>query len=315
MKYIKRRKVAIIGAGNVGASIAYSLTIQNTADEIILIDVDYKKAVSEAADIRHGIPSEGDVEVYAGDYKDCKDCDLIVITAGRNRKVGESRLDLISGNTVILKNIINQLIKVYTKGVIMLVSNPVDILAYQCISQMGLPDGKVFGTGCMLDTSRLARVFADYVGVSTKDVQINIVGEHGEGQIPIWSRAEIQGMNLKEYCKKNALILDKQEKNILTEKVKRMGADIIQGKNVTNYGIATCVSYLANAILNQYSINAPVSTVFQGEYGIADVSLSIPSVIGGNGVEKRLVDENWDDEEIEQLRKVAEKIKGILKMI
>lgn len=139
--------------------------------------------------------------------------------------------------------------------------------------------------------------------------------EHGEGQIPIWSRAEIQGMNLKEYCKKNALILDKQEKNILTEKVKRMGADIIQGKNVTNYGIATCVSYLANAILNQYSINAPVSTVFQGEYGIADVSLSIPSVIGGNGVEKRLVDENWDDEEIEQLRKVAEKIKGILKMI
>lgn len=178
-----------------------------------------------------------------------------------------------------------------------------------------MPDGKVFGTGCMLDTSRLARVFADYVGVSTKDVQINIVGEHGEGQIPIWSRAEIQGMNLKEYCKKNALILDKQEKNILTEKVKRMGADIIQGKNVTNYGIATCVSYLANAILNQYSINAPVSTVFQGEYGIADVSLSIPSVIGGNGVEKRLVDENWDDEEIEQLRKVAEKIKGILKMI
>lgn len=311
---ISERKVAIIGAGFVGASIAYALTIRKLAREIVLIDIDEKKTEGEALDIQHGIPDMGISTVHAGQYEDCKDCDLIIITAGRNRRPGENRLDLISGNSMIIKNVVEQLKKYYTKGAIMIVSNPVDVLVYQCAKWMDLPNGMVFGTGCILDSSRLTRLIADYTKLNTEVVKATVVGEHGDAQIPIWSRVSIAGVPIEEYCENVGLPWTEKEREYLTGKVRNMGALIIQDKGKTHYGIATCVCFLAEAVLNQRLTIAPVSTVFQGEYGIRDVCLSVPSIIGVNGVEKRL-EERWSDDEFIKFREAASKMEQVLKTL
>ncbi|MDO5146608.1 MAG: L-lactate dehydrogenase [Eubacteriales bacterium] len=312
--YISGRKVAIIGAGFVGASIAYALTIRKLAREIVLIDVNEQKARGEALDIQHGIPDMGISSVHVGGYEDCKDCDLIIITAGRNRRPGETRLDLIAGNSEIIRNVVDKLKKHYTKGVIMMVSNPVDVLVYQCARWMDLPNGMVFGTGCILDSSRLTSLIADYTHLSTEVVKATVVGEHGDAQIPVWSRVSIAGVPIQEYCENVGLSWTSKERESLAKKVREMGAEIIRGKEKTHYGIATCVCHLAEAVLNQRLTIAPVSTVFQGEYGIRDVSLSVPSIIGVNGVEKRL-EERWSQEEFSLFRQAADKMKAVLETL
>ena len=170
----------------------------------------------------------------------------------------------------------------YTKGVIMIVSNPVDVLVYQCTKWMGLPNGMVFGTGCILDSSRFTRLIADYTRLNTEVVKATIVGEHGDAQIPIWSRVSIAGVPIQEYCENVGLRWGENIRKDISDKVREMGATIIKGKGRTHYGIATCVCYLAEAVLNQRLTIAPVSTMFQGEYGIEDVCLSVPSIIGVN---------------------------------
>ncbi len=309
-----RRKVAIIGAGYVGSSIAYALTIRQLAREIILIDINEQKTEGEALDIQHGIPDMGISSVRAGSYADCSGCDLIIITAGRNRKPGETRLDLIEANSAILKDVTDQLNKYYTKGVIMIVSNPVDVLVYQCSRWMDLPNGMVFGTGCILDSSRMTRLIADYTRLNTEVVKANVVGEHGDAQIPIWSRVSIAGVPIEEYCENVHLDWNQQVRDRISNKVRTMGATIIKDKGRTHYGIATCVCYLAQAVLNQRLTIAPVSTVFQGEYGIKDVSLSVPSIIGVNGVQQRL-EERWAEDEFQAFRRSAAKMDQVLRKL
>lgn len=308
---IHNRKVAIIGAGNVGASIAYALTIRNLATEIILIDVDEKRAEGEALDIQHGIPYMGVSSVRHGKYEDCEECDLIIITAGRNRRVGESRLDLAADNIKILRNITDSLKPYYDKCAILVVANPVDILTYKCAEFMDLPDGKVFGTGNILDTSRLTRIVADYTGLNTEVVKGQIVGEHGDGQITIWSKVSIAGDPIEDYCKDVGLEWNETIREGIEKKVKGLGAEIIADKGKTHYGIATCVCYIADAVLNQRLTIASVSSVLRGEYGIEGVSLSVPSIIGVNGVERRL-EERWTEEEYEKFVNSANQLKGFL---
>ena len=293
---IDNRKVAIIGAGFVGASIAYALTIRDLASEIVLVDIDKEKAYGEALDIQHGIPYMGTSSVRAGDYSDCKNCDLIIITAGRNRRVGEERLDMISDNLGTIRNVVEQIMPHYTHGVIMMVSNPVDILTYKCAEWMGLPNGKVFGTGCILDTSRLVRSIANYTNLNTEAIKCNIVGEHGSSQFPVWSRLSIAGLPMWEYCANVGLPWEDEQKEYIYNQVLNMGAEIIRTKQRTHYGIATCVCSLADAVLNQRLTVAPVTSPLEGEYGIENVALSIPSIVGVNGVEHRL-EEKWLKEE------------------
>lgn len=311
---IHNRKVAIIGAGNVGASIAYALTIRNLATEIILIDVDEQRAIGEALDIQHGIPYMGLSSVRHGGYEDTKDCDLIVITAGRNRKVGESRLDLAADNIKIMKNITDSLKPYYDRSAILVVANPVDILTYKCAEFMDLPDGRVFGTGNILDTSRLMRIIADYTGLNTEVVKGQIVGEHGDRQITIWSTVSIAGDPIDEYCKDVGLRWDDSVKQEIEEKVKNLGAEIIKDKGKTHYGIATCVCYIADAVLNQRLTIASVSSVLHGEYGVSDVALSVPSIIGVNGVERRL-EERWSESEFKAFKSAAADLSLFIKRL
>lgn len=305
------RKVVIIGAGFVGSSIAYALVIKNLAREIILIDVNISKAEGEAIDIQHGIPYMGSSSVRVGDYSDCRSADLIIITAGRNRKPDESRLDMISDNIKIMKMVIGQVKSNYIKGTIMVVSNPVDVLTYACERWMNLPNGRVFGTGCILDTSRLVREIANYTRLNIEAVKCDIVGEHGDSQFPVWSRLAIAGVPMAEYCENVGLAWEEEQKNIIYQRVKNMGASIISAKGRTHYGIATCVCSLADAVLNQRLTIAPVSSTLCGEYNIFDVSISIPSIIGVNGVEQRLKN-RWTDDEYNALHHSANQVKNAL---
>ena len=305
---IDNRKVAIIGSGFVGASIAYALTIRDLASEIILVDSDKEKASGEALDIQHGIPYMGTSSVWEGDYSDCKNCDLIIITAGRNRRIGETRLDMIEDNIGTMKDVVNAISPYYTHGAIMIVSNPVDILTYKCAEWMGLPNGKIFGTGCILDTSRLVRCIANYTNLNIEAIKCNVVGEHGESQFPVWSRLAIAGVPMDEYCENVGLEWGDKQKQEIFDQVRGMGARIISAKGKTHYGIATCVCSLADAVLNQRLTIAPVTSPLQGEYGIRDVAVSIPSIVGVNGVEHRL-EEHWTDRERELLKISAYTIK------
>ncbi|MBE6589659.1 MAG: L-lactate dehydrogenase [Ruminococcaceae bacterium] len=311
---IHHRRVAIIGVGYVGASIAYALTVSNLAREIILIDIDREKAAGEALDIQHGIPLMGSALVHAGDYCDCKDCDLIIITAGRNRRPNETRLDMTQDNVKIIREVAGKIKPHYTKGAIMVVANPVDVLTYECDRLMELPNGRVFGTGCVLDTSRLVRGVANYTGLKIEAIKCNIVGEHGDSQFPVWSRLAIAGVPMDEYCRNVKLPWGDEQKDAIFGSVRNMGATIIAAKGRTHYGIATCVCSLADAVLNQRLTIAPVTTPLQGEYGIRDVSLSLPSIIGVNGVEMRL-EENWQEAEYKRLQESAEKLKATIARI
>lgn len=308
---IGNRKVAIIGAGYVGSSIAYAMALRDIAREIFIIDLIKEKVVGEVMDIRHGIPSMGTTDVYVGDYSDCADCDLIIICAGRNRKPGETRLDLTNENVKIMKSVVEQMKPYYTRGNILIVSNPVDILTYKVSEWMGLPNGMVFGTGNILDSSRFVRTIADYVGLSTGVVNGYIVGEHGDGQVPIWSHVTIGGIPVEEYCSDVGLEWNDKIKQEIAEKTKNMGAKIIAAKGRTHYGIATCVCQIADAVINQRPTINCVSSVLMGEHGCRGVALSVPSVIGPSGVQQR-IREKWAPEEYRKFFDSVEKVRSIL---
>lgn len=308
---IGNRKVVIIGAGFVGSSIAYALALRDIAREIVLIDINVEKTNGEALDIRHGIPSMGTADLYVGDYTDCRDCDLIIITAGRGRKAGESRLDMTRENLGTMKSVIMSIKKYYTRGVIMIISNPVDIMTYKAAEWMNLPNGMVFGTGCILDTSRFIRILADYIKLSTGVINGYVIGEHGDGQTPVWSKVTVGGIPLEEYCKATNIELNDDIKKMLAEKTKTMGADIIVAKGKTHYGIATCVCHLADAIINQKPTIASVSSPLMGEHGCRGVALSVPSVVGPSGVQQR-IREKWASEEYRIFFDSVENLREIL---
>ena len=311
IKQIGNRKVAIIGAGFVGSSVAYALALRDIAREIVLIDVIQEKAVGEAKDIRHGIPNMGTVDLYAGSYSDCKDCDLIVITAGRNRKKGETRLDMANENIAIMKNVIESIKQYYTRGVLLVISNPIDILVQKASEWMSLPNGMIMGTGCVLDTSRFIRSIADYVGLSTGVVSGYVVGEHGDSQVPLWSSVRIGGIPIQEYCSACNIEWNDEIKQKIALQTKIMGTEIIKAKGKTHYGIATCVCYLADAIINQKPTIASVCSPLMGEHGVRDVSLSVPSVVGAAGVQQR-IRERWTPAEYKKFFESVERVRNSL---
>ena len=311
---VGNRKVAIIGAGYVGSSIAYALALKDVAREIVLIDTNEEKTIGEAKDIRHGLPGIGTVDLYVGDYSDCEDCDLIIITAGRGRRPGETRLDLTKENVLIMKSVTENIKKYYTRGVILVISNPVDILTFKVAEWMGLPNGMVFGSGCILDSSRYVRTIADHVGLSTGVINGYVVGEHGDSQVPVWSHVTVGGIPIAEYCTDVGIEWNEDIRNEIARKTTVMGAEIVASKGRTHYGIATCVCQLADAIINMRPTIASVSSVLMGEHGCRDVALSVPSVVGPAGVQQR-IREKWAPEEYRAFFDSVEKFRSMLNEI
>lgn len=306
------KKVAIIGMGYVGAGIAYALMIKDIAREIVFIDTRKDAVNAEMLDIRHGMHNMGSAKIVNGSYSDIKDCDLIIVTAGRNRRPGESRLDLIDDNIKIADDVLTNIEKNYNQGVILIVSNPVDIITYYATKKLDLPKGRVLGTGCLLDSSRLVNVISDYVSLSSEFISATVIGEHGANQIPLWSRVEVAQMPIANYCREMGLEFNDEIKNSMTEKVRTMGAEIIAGKGKTYYGISTCVCYLADAILNKRSVTASVTSVLNGEYGLEDVAMSLPCIVDFNGINHVLPFE-MDHYEHKQLLETNTKITNIIR--
>ncbi len=289
---MKNKKVAIVGAGFVGASIAFSMMLDNTADEIVLIDIDSNKARGEADDIAHGVEGIANTAVYAGDYSECRDSSLIIITAGRGRQPGESRLDLAAENMKIIHSVTDSLGRYYNGCPVLMISNPVDILTASAEHWLGQPGGVVFGSGCILDSSRFRRCIAraafpgDHKSQSDCSRNINafVIGEHGDAQIPLWSSVTISGKSPAEYCAEHDIIWNDDVRQSIYTETKNMGASIIKAKGRTNYGIAVCASRIARAVLNDEHFSASVSSTLCSVTDNIRPSLSLPSVIGGKGI-------------------------------
>ena len=307
----KTKKVAIIGAGSVGSSAAFAMSLNQVASEVVLIDVAAEKARGEANDISHGLCFIGEMDVYSGGYECVKDCDVIVITAGANRKPGETRLDLAKKNVAIAKVITENIMQHYNGGTILVVANPVDILTYMISKWSGLPAGRVLGTGTTLDSARFRNLLAGKLDVDIKNVHGYIIGEHGDSQVPNWSNTHIAGIQIDSYCKLNGIKLTDEDKDEILEDIKTSGAGIIKDKGVTCYGIAVTISTLTETILKDSGTIRTVSSVVGAPYGNGDFAFSLPSVIDAQGV-KKVLNIELSEKETELMHKSAQAIKAVL---
>lgn len=307
-------KVAIIGAGFVGSSAAFALSIMQNVNELVLIDVFKEKAEGEAIDLSHGLPFLGQMKIWCGDYPDVKDCDVIVVTAGANRKPGETRIDLAKKNVAIAKGVTENIMKYYNKGVILVVANPIDILTYKIQKWSGLPANKVIGTGTTLDSARFRQVISSRFDVDVSNVHGYIVGEHGDTQLPAWSTTHIAGINIADYSAMLGKPLTAEEKASIMEEVKTSGAEIIKKKGATYYGIGITIATIVGSLLKNQNTVRTISSVMDGKYGISDVALSVPCIINADGL-KSVLDVKFTDDELAGLKKSGDALKAILEEV
>ena len=282
------QKCAVIGCGNVGATTAYSLMLSGLFNEIVLLDIDTKRARGEAEDIAHGIPFNSPVEIYAGNYSDIEDAGIVIITAGVSQKPGETRIDLIQRNTKVFSSIIDQITATKFDGIILVVTNPVDILTYVTIALSKFDSRRVLGSGTVLDTARLKQLMGNKFGVDARNIHTFIIGEHGDSELPVWSSANVSGIDINSYC--NNFVCDCNDSALQTtfESVRDAAYSIIEAKGATYYAIAEAVKRIVTAIVRDERTILPVSTLLTGQYGISDVCLGVPCVVGKNGVEEIL---------------------------
>lgn len=303
-------KVAIIGAGFVGSTAAYALCIDGAAHEIALIDINKEKAEGEALDLVHGTLFTSNTTItYGNDYKLCKGAEVIVITAGANQKPSETRMDLVKKNAAILKSIMQGIKKYNKDAVLLIVANPLDVLTYLAQQWSHFPEHKVFGTGTMLDTARFRHYLGEYYGVNAGSVHAYILGEHGDTEFPVWSCAHVGGIHLQDFAKYDQKKLDQ-----LYKKTKNAAYEIIAKKGATYYAIGLVIAQMVRTIVTDQKKVLPVSCLLRNYYGISNVCLSIPCVVGKNGIEKK-IHMPLSKKEQEALKKSAEAVKSVMKTV
>lgn len=308
---VNQRKVAMIGCGYVGAASAFSLMESGLFSEMVLIDADKERAEGEAMDISHGLPFARPMKIYAGNYDDIVDAAIIVITAGANQKPEETRLDLVHKNVGIFKSIIPEIAERNCRGILLIVSNPVDILTYTALKLSGFPENRVFGSGTVLDTARLKYNLGEHLGIDSRSVHAFVIGEHGDSELAAWSSATISGVPLNDFCEMRGHYDHEENEERIAETVKNSAYEIISKKRATYFGVAMAVRRICEAIIRDEKSILPVSNLMHGEFGISDIALSMPAIVGAGGVE-RLVPVSLDAEEQEKLLESAETLKEIL---
>lgn len=309
-----RGKVAVIGSGLVGSTTAYTLMLGGLFSEIVIIDINKDKAEGDALDIAHGVSFVKPVNVYAGDYTDCKDADIIIITAGVAQKEGETRTDLLKRNIEVLKSIINGISAHAPDDVILLtVTNPVDILTYATYKLSSLPKNRVIGSGTVLDTSRLKYMISKRTGIDARNCHTYIIGEHGDSEVAAWSITNIGGMSMNEFCRYTKKC-DLNDLDDMYLRVKNSAYEIIEKKGATYYAIATAVHRICECIAGDENSILTVSSIFDGQYGIKDVALSVPTKLGGDGVEN-ILEVPFSKEELKGLLNSAETLRALIKEI
>ena len=309
---VNSRKVAVIGCGFVGSSSAFALMQSGLFSEMVLIDADTKRAEGEAMDISHGISFARPMQIYAGNYDDITDAAIIVITAGANQKPDETRLDLIKKNAAIMKSIVGEIKKRDFGGILLIVSNPVDILTLIALKESGYPSNRVIGSGTVLDTGRFKYLLGEHLDVDSRSVHAFIIGEHGDSELAAWSNARIGGLKDKDFCELRGHSNHEQSMKKIFENVRNSAYEIIERKHATYYGIAMAVKRICEAIVRNEKSILPVSSLMTGEYGLNDVVLSIPAVVDETG-EKKVIPIELNDEELTKLKDSANILKDIAK--
>lgn len=304
----KPTKISIIGAGAVGSSVAFSIATQRLVSEIVIIDVNTEKAEGEAMDISHGIITMGSMNIHAGSYADIVDSDLIIITAGVGRKPGETRLDLAAKNVSIARDVTQNIMKHYNGGAIMVISNPVDVITYLIQKESGLPAGRVFGTGTVLDSARFRYFLSTRLDADIRNIHGFTAGEHGESQFAVWSSVHVSGMRLDSFCAKRGIVLDKDE---IVKDTVSSGAQVIKRKGMTNFAIAAIVAELCGTIMRDRGSILTVTSCLDNYYGISDVCISVPCIIGKEGILDRLP-YDFNEEEMAKLKKSADSIRSFM---
>lgn len=310
----KNTKLGVIGAGGVGSATAYAATLRGAADEIVIYDIAGERAEAEGLDIAHGTMFAHEAEVSgSGDVEILRDADLIVVTAGARQKPGQPRLELAEANVNIFKSMLPKVMEVAPNAILMIVTNPCDVLAVVAQKITGLPTERCFASGTVLDSSRLRWLIAEKAGVSIKSVHANIVGEHGDSEFPVWSAANIGMVPLNEWTNEDGeKVFTEEVKAELAEEAMRAAYKVIEGKGSTNYAIGISATRIAEAILHGQDAVLNVATQVRGRYGIeGEAALSLPSVVSRDGV-KRVLDVPMTDEEIERLRASANAINSSL---
>lgn len=290
------KKVGIVGAGMVGTSCAYALMQRGVATEIVLIDSDSARAEGEAMDLNHGVPFVQPCRITAGDYTELAGAQIVVITAGSNQRPGETRLDLLQRNATVIRSIVPQIIAVAPDAVIVVATNPVDILAHIASDCAGVQHGRVFGSGTILDTARLRYLLATRYAVDPRSVHAYIIGEHGDSSLPVWSLANIAGVNLHDFARVGGQGYNAQALQVIFEQARDAAYEIIKRKRATYYAIGLGLVTIIEAVLRDQHTVLTVSSPMTGQQGISDISISLPSIIGRNGVEEVLHLVLGDDE-------------------
>lgn len=306
----EKNKVAVIGCGFVGSACAFTLMQHSLYSEMVLIDVDRSRAEGEAMDISHGLLFAKPMNIYAGGYDDLADASMIIITAGANQKPGETRLDLVRKNTKILLSVLAEIEKRNYRGNILIVSNPVDILTRVAQRHSALPEERIFGSGTVLDTARLKYLLGEHLSVDSRSVHAFIIGEHGDSEIPVWSSANVSGVPLHDFCEMRGYYDHDNAMLEIGESVKNSAYAIIERKGATYYGIAMAVLRICEAVVRDEKSILPVSAALHGEFGIEGATLSVPAILGKNGVEK-LVPISLSESELTRLRYSADMLKSV----
>lgn len=309
---IKGTKISIIGAGFVGATTAYALMLGGTASEIVIVDINKDKAEGEAMDLSHGVSFVKPVEIKYGEYKDTQDSDIIIITAGAASKPGETRLNLINRNLAILKSIVPEVVKYSPKSILLVVSNPVDILTYLTYKLSGFPAERVIGSGTVLDTSRLRYMLGKHFDVDVRNIHTYIMGEHGDSEIAAWSLTSIAGMSIDQYCGTFCGKCEGDMKYKLHEEVKNSAYEVIEKKGATYFAIGLAVRRIVESILRDENSILTVSSLMKGQYGIEDIYLGIPAIVGNKGI-KKVLEVPLNAEETAALQKSAKTLKEVIK--
>jgi L-lactate dehydrogenase len=310
----KVNRVVLIGTGLVGSSYSFALLNQGVTEELVLIDLNKEKSEGDAMDLNHGLPfAPHRTKIWFGDYSDCKEADLVVISAGLNQKPGETRLDLVEKNTKIFKSIVDEIIKNGFNGIFLVATNPVDILTYVVWKHSGFPKERVIGSGTILDTARFRYLLGEYFNVDTRNVHAYIIGEHGDTELPVWSHANIAGKPIADWSKKKAGFQQKDLDDLFIN-VRDAAYHIIQRKGATYYGIAMGLVRLTRAILQNENSVLTVSAYLDGEFGHKDVYVGVPAVVNRSGI-REIIELDLNAEEKDKFANSVEVLKQTMKPV
>lgn len=306
-----KRKVSIIGAGFVGATTVYALMNSGIVTDICIYDINMDKAMGEVMDLVHGTSFVKPVNIYAGSLEETKNSDIVIITAGVGPKEGETRLDIIDKNYKIFKGFVPELAKLSPNAILLVVSNPVDVLTYITYKLSGFPKERVIGSGTVLDTSRLKYVLGKYFSVNNSNIHCYVVGEHGDSEVVTWSNGRIGGEDFDIYAKQTDLAWDEDTKKVIEEDVKNAAYEIINRKKATYFAVALAVNRIVEAIFRDENSILTVGSLFEGQYGIDDMYLAIPTIVNRKGA-KEIIEIPLAKSEEEKLKKSAEILKSHL---